>query len=88
MNGFKTISSIFDDAIYNLFGFPFEDIFNDDSAANYSYQKKSIKVNGDTYVAISKDGEDVKCFKMAKKSKLMKSLQRFMRICVWRIQFL
>lgn len=69
MNGFKTISSIFDDAIYNLFGFPFEDIFNSDSAANYSYQKKSIKVNGDTYVAISKDGEDVKCYKNGKKIK-------------------
>lgn len=54
MGGFRSISSIFDDTIFNLFGFPFEEIFTIPSAENYTYQKKSISNNGDTYTVIKK----------------------------------
>lgn len=54
MSGFRSISSIFDDTIFNLFGFPFEEIFTIPSAENYSYQKKTISNNGDTYTVIKK----------------------------------
>lgn len=54
MGGFRSISSIFDDTIFNLFGFPFEEIFTIPSAENYSYQKKTISNNGDTYTVIKK----------------------------------
>ena len=54
MSGFRSISSIFDDTIFNLFGFPFEEIFTIPSAENFSYQKKSISNNGDTYTVIKK----------------------------------
>lgn len=54
MSGFRSISSIFDDTIFNLFGFPFEEIFTIPSAENYSYQKKTISNNGDTYTMIKK----------------------------------
>lgn len=54
MSGFRSISSIFDDTIFNLFGFPFEEIFTIPSAENYTYQKKSISNNGDTYTVIKK----------------------------------
>ena len=54
MSGFRSISSIFDDTIFNLFGFPFEEIFTIPSAENYSYQKKSISNNGNTYTVIKK----------------------------------
>lgn len=54
MGGFRSISSIFDDTIFNLFGFPFEEIFTIPSAENFSYQKKSISNNGDTYTVIKK----------------------------------
>lgn len=54
MSGFRSISSIFDDTIFNLFGFPFEEIFTIPSAENYSYQKKTISNNSDTYTVIKK----------------------------------
>lgn len=54
MGGFRSISSIFDDTIFNLFGFPFEEIFTIPSAENYSYQKKTISNNGNTYTVIKK----------------------------------
>lgn len=54
MGGFRSISSIFDDTIFNLFGFPFEEIFTIPSAENYSYQKKTISNNDDTYTVIKK----------------------------------
>lgn len=54
MSGFRSISSIFDDTIFNLFGFPFEEIFTIPSAENYSYLKKSISNNGDNYTMIKK----------------------------------
>ena len=54
MSGFRSISSIFDDTIFNLFGFPFEEIFTIPSAENYTYQKKTISNNDDTYTVIKK----------------------------------
>ena len=57
MSGFRSISSIFDDTIFNLFGFPFEEIFTIPSAENYSYQKKSISNNGSAYTVIKKGNE-------------------------------
>lgn len=57
-SGFRSISSIFDDTIATLFGFPFEEIFSTPSRENFSYQKKSISNNGDTYTVIKKNGTE------------------------------
>lgn len=66
--GFRSISSIFDDTIFNLFGFPFEEIFTIPSAENYTYQKKSISNNGDTYTVIKK-GEKTNLYHNGKQVK-------------------
>ena len=42
--------------LQNLYGFPFEEIFSIPSRENFSYQKKSISNNGNTYTVIKKNG--------------------------------
>lgn len=52
MNGFNTLSSIFDDAISNLFGSSFEGFFS--IPTNATYQKREVTKNGHTATQIVK----------------------------------
>lgn len=54
--GFNTISDIFDDAVYNLFGSSLDDFFSDPS--NTTYSKKSFSSNGHNATVIRKTGKD------------------------------
>lgn len=58
MYGFNTLSDIFDDAIFNLFGSGLDDLFS--NPTNTTYSKKSFSMNGHTATAIRKPTKDGK----------------------------
>lgn len=55
-DGFNTLSDIFDDAIFNLFGSDLNDLFSNSS--NTTYSKKTFNSNGHTASVIRKTDKD------------------------------
>lgn len=56
MIGFSTLSSIFDDAIFNLFGSSFDDFLSD--STNIAYRKRTANYKGHTAVSLERTAKN------------------------------